>query len=361
MILSSGLSSSRREPHHRMRVGPGLLTCLAALTACGGHHNPAIPDGSMQVVVSDGSLRVSTGFNDCPTGIVVSASPSVTRVGGRVAVAVRATDGDPSDHLAYAWTTTVGSFADATASNTIYTCPGSDQAGPATLIVAVSDGQCTEKRSVSVSCYVVTASSGGSDGGAQSDGGGTGGAGAAGGAAGAVGGQGGTTGAGGAGVACPGDLTTCEGTLCNQCTYGVAPGQTDLCSTTPESCVNCDPAVTGCNVSALASDADRTKCQALYVCVRDNNCMNPKSPGDAFWCWCGKDTDINGCEAGTVPAIGPCVQQFIAAAGSADPPTIYQRFIDSSYPVGAAMNLIVCRAQFCGKDVDPAHPSCPAW
>jgi hypothetical protein len=364
MIVSLGLRVSCEERGHRMRTARlwSLWICLSVLTACGGKHMASTSDGSMQVVVTDGSVRVSTGFNSCPASVVVTASPPVTRVAGRIAVAVRATDEDTTDLLSYAWTSTVGSFADATASHTIYTCPGPDRAGPTTLTVTVSDGTCSIKQSLNVSCYSLADAglSDGIDAPSQQDGGGRGVGGSADGGAGAVGGRGGTNGAGGGGGACTGDLTACEGTLCNQCTFGVVAGQPDLCSGTTESCFNCDPVVVGCNAPTLVSDAQRTACQNLYLCMRDRSCANPSDSTDLTPCYCGSAARED-CLVGKAPPNGMCLQQVIDAAGSSDPAVINQRFIDPNYPLGAAMNLASCRASFCGRSSDPIHPSCPAW
>jgi hypothetical protein len=353
MTPSSTLNSSHRARPLRHRCGAwSSLACLAVilgfLAGCGGKRTP----GTTDVKVGDGSVRINAEFNVCPT-LTVSAGPSVTRIGAHVAVAALASDDDPNDHVTFAWTATAGVFADAAASSTTYTCPGPDHAGPQTLTVSVSDGKCTVKQSVSVACFTVV------DAGFPEDGGG--GPGGIGG--GGAGGTGGANGSGGAGGACPGDRTTCEGALCNQCTFGVQTGETDLCSSTPGGCANCDSTVISCEflihegVSLPASDAERTRCQDLYVCVRDGKCVKGYDPTP---CWCGT-AEVGACQNGTAAANGPCLAQFIAAAGSSDPSVINQRFIDPGYPLGGAMSLAICRASFCGRSVDPTHPACPLW
>ena len=155
---------------------------------------------------------------------------------------------------------------------------------------------------------------------------------------------------------CLGDPSLCEGDQCNQCTFGVQDGQTDLCSGTKNDCFNCDATTDGC--AGLTSDADRRKCYDLYVCVRDAACVN--GAGDPFPCWCGT-TAYGACSSGGTPANGPCVAQVVAAAGTADQATIAGRLANPNYPLGRAWNLAGCRSNFCGKRIDPDHPACPRW
>src|SRR5205085_2323399 len=138
------------------------------------------------------------------------------------------------------------------------------------------------------------------------------------------------------------------GELCNQCTFGVPDGETDFCSDTPEGCFACDPETMGCDLYA-SSGPDLAKCLALYTCVRDSNCVDTGG-ADPTPCLCGVGKPRD-CLSTSVPATGPCLQQFIDAAHSSDPATINARFIDPSYPIGGAVNLVVCRATFCGKSM----------
>ena len=340
-------------------VGVGVGTLGAG---CGDHHpRPPLSDASTNVEISDGSVRINAGFNDCPA-VGLSASPAVTRVGDPVTVSARAHDDDATDRLTYAWTATAGAFASPTATETVYRCPGMAQAGPQTITVSVSDGQCTVAQSAVIDCYGFadagsSPAPGADGGGGDATTGGAGGTGGSGGSSGSggSGGAGGSTGAGGAASVCEGDRTTCEGTLCNQCSFGVKAGQTDLCSQTNETCENCIAGKEGCD--GLSSDAMRTKCEDLYLCIRDAKCVQD---GDAIRCWCGT-VDTDKCQSGTIPANGPCVRQVIDAAGSSDPTVINLRFIDYNFALGGAVNLATCRSNFCGKQVDPVTPSCPLW
>jgi len=360
---SNQVSPRTRGPRRSLNVGLWLLSSLS-LVACGRHHTPGNAIDAMDVIVpdggkvTDGSVRLEVSAEDCPQ-VTVTASPDVAHVGDRIAVVAIASDDDPNDHLTYAWTASAGTLANPTLATTTYACPG---AGPQTLTVAVSDGVCATKRSATITCYAAAdAGSGGAGGsGAGGAGGSAGGidAGDAGGVDSAGGAGGG--GMGGAGGSCAGDdPTKCEGELCDQCTYGVADGQTDLCSATADGCFNCDPATMGCDIYA-SSGPRLAKCYALYTCFRDSHC---NVLGGDLPCWCGS-TPNSQCVSGAAPATGPCVQQIIDAAESSDPGTINARFIDPTYPLGGAFNLAYCRAQSCGRSgdsADPQHPSCPLW
>ena len=301
----------------------------------------------MQAHTSAGSVRINAAFDDCPS-LLVNASPSAARVGGQVAVAVHPSDDDPADRLTYRWAARAGSFANAMASDTFYTCPGPESAGPQTITVSASDGTCTAAQSVSISCFAVSdaagtgsfgdSGAGGNDGGRLADGG----ADASGGRdqmGGAGGGAGGSN-VGGAAGACTGDPTTCEGEACNTCTFKncVISANTASSGTRPTD---------GCDF--YTSDAQRTRCKNLYACISASRCAEA-GDGDPHRCWCG-GANIDQCALGTVPAGGPCVQQIIDAAGSTDPPIINLRFVDPDFPLGGAMNLAACRATYCPNPV----------
>ena len=349
----------------------GCLTILAGgISACSSKSGSPTPvivnDGSVDKPVdrpTDGSVRVTVSGDDCPRA-TVTAGPAITRVGGHVTVSALGADDDSMDRLTYAWSAAAGSFASATSATTTYTCPSASQAGPQILTVAVSDGMCVISRSVTVFCDLAVlvgdasvdsvstndSGAGGVGGVGGTGGGGTGGSGGAGGTA-----------MGGAGGACASSYPSeCEGMACNQCTFGVGPGEPDLCTNSPTStgCFNCDPNTAGCQL--LTSDAARTKCNALYVCVRDSHCTVDENP---IPCYCGASNCFDIGFAGTPN--GACAQQVIAAAGTSDSQTISSNFVNPGSPVGAAMNLAICRSTFCGKGPDPAHPilnpPCSAW
>jgi hypothetical protein len=354
------------------------LTAGLVLAGCGNKKPGVKPDGSIEAVLTDGSVKITPAFDECASVIVV-ASPESTHVdqGVMVSASVRGSDASTAVTFRYHWTASAGRFADPSAAATTFTCPGMDRAGPAILTLTVSDGSaCDVKRTLTIGCLgradagSGTDAGGGTGDGGQTDSAGAGGAtGVGGGAGGADNGEGGVSGMGGSGgtvAPCEGDPSLCEGTLCNQCTFGVQPGETDLCSTVGDGCFNCVPDGDGC--AHLASDRERVKCWALYACIRDTGCMKN---ADVLTCWCGvgEGTDastdpdyVTKCLAGTKPAHGKCAQQFVDAAGSSDPAVINQHIIDPQIALGSAVNLATCRASFCGQKPDSSAPgACPLW
>ena len=255
-----------------------LLACLPAVGACHKSSPPGmmtlLPDGSPDVaVVTDGSVRVTVGSNDCP-GVTATAGPATARVGSHVTVSAQASDDDPGAQLTYKWTAAAGSFASATAINTTYTCPGAAQAGPQVLTVTVSDGKCSVMRTVTVLCATrwsptpAAAAAAARATVAPPE--------CPAGQAERVARQGQERGeAGPVARAAPAPATIrarCEGDLCNQCTFGVPDGGTDLCDDNAAGLLQLRFGELR-TATLLTSDADRTKCQALYVCVRDNQCF----------------------------------------------------------------------------------------
>lgn len=100
-------------------------------------------------VAACGGNKVTGGDNHPPRIVAIFVRPTaVTRL-GTAQVTVLASDQD-QDRLFYRWTAPAGSFADSSASGTIWTAP--DSAGTFTLSVRVSDGA----DSVSTSADVIT-------------------------------------------------------------------------------------------------------------------------------------------------------------------------------------------------------------
>jgi hypothetical protein len=97
---------------------------------------------------------VNGPLNICPQIDGLSASPAEVVVGSSIALTASGhdTDAGPSA-LSYAWTATSGTFANAAAATTSFTCTA---AGPATLTLALSDGDpaasCADHLSVTVTC-----------------------------------------------------------------------------------------------------------------------------------------------------------------------------------------------------------------
>ena len=101
-----------------------------------------------------GSVSVNGTLNICPQIDSLSASPAEVIVGSSIALSASGhdTDAGPSA-LSYAWTATSGTFANAAAASTSFTCTA---AGPATLTLALSDGDpvasCADHLSITVTC-----------------------------------------------------------------------------------------------------------------------------------------------------------------------------------------------------------------
>jgi hypothetical protein len=101
-----------------------------------------------------GSVAVSGTLNICPVVDGVSATPSEVVVGYPVALAVSAHDADhgPSP-LSYHWTVSTGTLDDPAAASPTFTCL---YPGPATITVAVSDGDpvasCADSATLTIAC-----------------------------------------------------------------------------------------------------------------------------------------------------------------------------------------------------------------
>jgi hypothetical protein len=53
------------------------------------------------------------------------------------------------------------------------------------------------------------------------------------------------------------------------------------------------------------------------------------------------------------------LQEVFAAAHTMDPGTIKLRFIDPSFALGRAFNLVSCRGAFCGTSPGTGSGECP--
>jgi len=103
-----------------------------------------------------GSVMVSGALNICPTIDSLSANPSEVQVGGTVALSALAHDSDAGPSaLSFAWTTTAGTFSDASAQNPTFTCT---TPGTATVTLNVGDGDpaatCADKLTAQITCSV---------------------------------------------------------------------------------------------------------------------------------------------------------------------------------------------------------------
>ncbi|MES1209269.1 MAG: lamin tail domain-containing protein, partial [Pseudomonadota bacterium] len=97
-----------------------------------------------------GSVLVNGTLNVCPVLDGISASPAEVVVGSTIALATAAHDSDAGPApLTYLWTASSGTLSAANVANPTFTCTG---AGPATLTLAVSDGDCGGSAAVTVTC-----------------------------------------------------------------------------------------------------------------------------------------------------------------------------------------------------------------
>jgi hypothetical protein len=168
-----------------------------------------------------GSVMINGSLNVCAQLTDASATPNEVAVGGMLGLSAAATDSDGPQPISYHWTAASGTFADASAQLTQFTCT---TPGMVTISVSVSDGDpaCADPGSVVVNCLddgtmggsggmSATGGAGGAAAGSSNSGAGTGGnatggsnnsagtGGTAGGANGGAGASSGGAGAGGAG------------------------------------------------------------------------------------------------------------------------------------------------------------------
>jgi 2',3'-cyclic-nucleotide 2'-phosphodiesterase/3'-nucleotidase len=96
-----------------------------------------------------GSVSVNGTFNICPMIDAISANPAEVQLGGTIVLTTSAHDDGIPSALTYAWTTTSGSFSDASAKSPTFTCA---QVGTATLTLVVSDSDCADTSTLTLSC-----------------------------------------------------------------------------------------------------------------------------------------------------------------------------------------------------------------
>jgi hypothetical protein len=326
-----------------------------------------------------GSVGVTGTLNNCPTLTSYTAAPLAISTGGVITVGATASDLDAGDMLTFAWTATGGSFVAAGSASTGFNCT---TPGAQTLTITVSDGHCTDSATIPVTCVALSCGNGHLDPGEQCD-------------PPSVANHcdancqtipvcgnsvvekgeqcdppNGTTCSTacqgipivcGNGIVQPGETcdppngTTCDATCHSQvaptCGDGIVNQPSEQCDppntmTCDANCqtidlcakceaVQCDPTIAGCG---SLTGADQTACLALVACIRMTGCSKA---GDAQPCYCGTASDI-ACLSGS--ANGACKAQVEAAAKSTDAGTIANEFVDPTFPVGLATNLIGCDA-----------------
>jgi len=126
---SDGIPCSGTSPAFNVTPGASFVP-VAVIIACG---NVTPSPGVGQIVVTG---TVVAG-DSCPVLASSVISPEATAAdGGTIDVTVSATDADPGESIAYAWTATAGSFSSPHAATTQYLC---GPAGAESLSVAITD------------------------------------------------------------------------------------------------------------------------------------------------------------------------------------------------------------------------------
>ncbi|HVU93056.1 MAG TPA: lamin tail domain-containing protein, partial [Jatrophihabitans sp.] len=145
-------------------AGTGYTITLTSAAASGGLHcmgsapfsitAGATTSVTVHLLCSEapttGSVSVNGTIDLCPVVDGLSASPGEVSVGGSIALAGAAHDADGGPAaLTYRWTASSGTFSDAGAPSPTFTCTS---AGPVTVSLAVSDGDCGDSASATVTC-----------------------------------------------------------------------------------------------------------------------------------------------------------------------------------------------------------------
>jgi hypothetical protein len=133
-----------------MVLGSALawVTTLTLTISCG---SPVIESsGSGDGPPRRGGVLTGGIVNLCPSVDGVSANPGTAMVSKPIALSGTGhdTDGVPAP-LALTWTATAGTISNPTASNPTFTCTA---AGPATITLSVTDGDCVDSQSLVVTC-----------------------------------------------------------------------------------------------------------------------------------------------------------------------------------------------------------------
>ena len=240
-----------------------------------------------------GGVRVNGKFNICAQIAKVIVSPLQTSVGNDIDLSAQGEDVE-EDTIAYAWTATGGSIANASAQETTYTC---EEVGEQLITISVTDDDgeyCMDDWTVSVTCVEGDGGTGGSggDGGAGGEAG-----------AGGEGGMGGEAGAGGEG-GMGGSADPCEGVVCDatDCTEGTCNPETGLCE---DENINeggdCDGGTGTCDMGICVDKCEGVVCDEAPQC--QVNACNPFTG----LCETMNEEDGAACTCPTCGAEGVCM------------------------------------------------------
>jgi hypothetical protein len=138
-----------------------------------------------------------------------------------------------------------------------------------------------------------------------------------------------------------GDPTACA--VCDQ-----AIPSSSGCYRTRDACLTASGnAARGPKASAPKSEL----CTEVLACFWKTGCANTGQWSD---CLCGKNVD---CFNTTAPAAGACKDELFAASESTDLNVVNNRFYDTSYAVGLALQVVDCDAISCGFECKLCTPA----
>jgi hypothetical protein len=231
-----------------------------------------------------GNIQVGGAVNFCAAVDTLTVSTSQALVGQTIALTSATHDRTPGPGpISYQWTATTGTFEDATALHPIFLC---NHAGPTTITLSVSDGDCGDSHSITVTCLAPP------DAGAPD--------------------------ASAGGSADP----------CLQC---VSTNSSPICSDRYQACLNLE----GDAVEGPAAGAPRNGlCLNVLGCVHATRC---DSGGQLRDCFCGAGVDEVTCQ---FAATGVCRAAFYAAGESNNNGNVMARLGDTTFALGAAADLI---------------------
>jgi hypothetical protein len=267
-------------------VTPGELTMVAVRLQCYRSHQ-------------SGGVNIEATINHCPQITSVVAAPFAAGLGAPIELSASAVDPDSTQLLRFQWRGGPGRVSSLTGATTTFFCT---EVGSLTLVVTVSDGQCSDSTTFPVTCLPGPCGNGRID---------------------------------------PGE--ECDPALnrgCNErCLFVQTVG---AC----QSCVNRNAVEGNCQLNlgcTFLSGHDRELCLALVRCMRETECANV-DPRD---CFCGSAKGV-ACESSPN---GACMSEMQAAAKSSVPLDINANFFSLERPLGHATAELACEHDFCG-------PSC---
>jgi hypothetical protein len=291
------------------------------ISQCGGVSAPFDVVGGKTTVVSlllrcqepepTGSIQTNGSLNYCAAIDSVTANPAVAAVGGSIGLvgASHDKDGGPSP-IRFSWAASSGGFDDPHAPNPTFTC---DSVGSATITLTITDGDCGDSHSLSVTCSDPGSAPAGPDASAPD-------------------------------TAAAADLApeVLPPDVCLMCEMSspepACAARYNLCASMP------GQATAGPEAGLPRKDL----CLDLVACVHATRC---DAGGILRDCFCGKLVDEYTC--GMTPT-GACKSAFYAAGESTSNATILARLADPGFALGVGAALVD------GCETQP-EPLCGPW